>query len=127
MRIFGRKFDDKKVKKNVYTAVLVALIIWFVYRFIMVAIESRMTVFNPVRDAGQNGTPIETGRGVCAPNCARDKKSRAGGQLRMYQILLILIRGCMLCKRVAQTMVCKMFRFHAVDILFRYMPCVGNL
>jgi hypothetical protein len=60
MRIFGRKFDDKKVKKNVYTAVLVALIIWFVYRFVMVAIESRMTVFNPVRDAGQNGTPIET-------------------------------------------------------------------
>ena len=60
MRIFGRKFDDKKNKKNVYTAVLVALIIWFVYRFIMVAIESRMTVFNPVRDAGQNGTPIET-------------------------------------------------------------------
>lgn len=60
MRIFGRKFDDKKVKKNVYTAVLVALIIWFVYRFVMVAIESRMTVFNPVRDADQNGTPIET-------------------------------------------------------------------
>ena len=60
MRIFGRKFDEKKVKKNVYTAVLVVLIIWFVYRFIMVAIESRMTVFNPVRDAGQNGTPIET-------------------------------------------------------------------
>lgn len=60
MRIFGRKFDDKKVKKNLYTAVLVALIIWFVYRFVMVAIESRMTVFNPVRDANKNGTPVET-------------------------------------------------------------------
>ncbi len=60
MRIFGRKFDDKKVKKNVYTAVLVALIAWFIYRFVMVAIESRMVVFNPVRDANKNGTIVET-------------------------------------------------------------------
>jgi len=60
MKIFNRKFDDKKLKKNVYTAVLVVLVCWFVYRFVMVAIESRMVVFNPVRDANQNGTLVET-------------------------------------------------------------------
>ncbi|MBR6363988.1 MAG: hypothetical protein IKS08_02765 [Alphaproteobacteria bacterium] len=60
MKIFGKNYDDKKVKKIVYTAVFVAIILWFVYRFIMVAIESRMTVFNPIRDANKNGTLVET-------------------------------------------------------------------
>ena len=60
MKIFNRKFDDKKLNKNVYMAVLVVLVCWFVYRFVMVAIESRMVVFNPVRDANQNGTLVET-------------------------------------------------------------------
>lgn len=60
MKIFGREFDDKKLKKNLYTAVLVVLVGWFVYRFVMVAIESRMVVFNPVRDANKNGTLVET-------------------------------------------------------------------
>lgn len=59
MKIFGKNFDDKKVKKFVYTAVFVVLIGWFVFRFIMVAIESRMTVFNPARVVNQNGTLIE--------------------------------------------------------------------
>ena len=60
MKFFGRNFDDKKLNKNLYTAVLVLLIGWFVYRFVMVAIESRMVVFNPVRDANKNGTLVET-------------------------------------------------------------------
>ena len=60
MKIFGKKFNDKKVKKNVYTAVLGVLILWFIYRFVMVAIESRMDVFNPVRDAEQKGIVVET-------------------------------------------------------------------
>ena len=60
MKILGREFDDKKLKKNLYTAVLVVLAGWFVYRFVMVAIESRMVVFNPVRDANKNGTLVET-------------------------------------------------------------------
>jgi len=60
MKIFGKKFNDKKVKKNFYTAVLVVLALWFVYRFVMVAIESRMTVFNPFRDAEQNGILVDT-------------------------------------------------------------------
>ena len=60
MKIFNRKFDDKRLKKNIYTAVLVVLVGWFIYRFVMVAIESRMVVFNPVRDANQNGTLVET-------------------------------------------------------------------
>ena len=60
MKLFGRDFNDKKLNKNIYTAVLVVLIGWFVYRFVMVAIESRMVVFNPVRDANKNGTLVET-------------------------------------------------------------------
>lgn len=60
MRILDKNFDDKKIKKIIYTAVLGVLAIWFIYRFIMVAIESRMVVFNPVRDAGQNGIVVDT-------------------------------------------------------------------
>ena len=60
MKILNREFDDKKVKKNVYTAVLVVLVAWFIYRFVMVAIESRMVVFNPIRDANKNGILVET-------------------------------------------------------------------
>jgi hypothetical protein len=60
MKILNREFDDKKLKKNLYTAVLVLLVGWFIYRFVMVAIESRMVVFNPVRDANKNGTLVET-------------------------------------------------------------------
>ena len=60
MKIFGKKFDDKKLKKNVYTVVLGVLAIWFIYRFVMVAIESRMVVFNPMRAAGQNGIIVDT-------------------------------------------------------------------
>ena len=60
MKIMGSEFDEKKLKKNVYTAVLVVLVGWFIYRFVMVAIESRMVVFNPVRDANKNGVLVET-------------------------------------------------------------------
>lgn len=60
MNMFGKKFSDKKIKKIVYTSVFVVLAIWFLYRFVMVAIESRMVVFNPVRDAGQNGIVVDT-------------------------------------------------------------------
>ncbi len=60
MKILGKNFDDKKTKKFLYTAVLGVLAIWFIYRFIMVAIESHMVVFNPVRDAGQNGIAVDT-------------------------------------------------------------------
>lgn len=60
MKILGRNFDDKKLKKNVYTAVFVVLVGWFIYRFVIVAIESRMVVFNPIRDANKNGTLVET-------------------------------------------------------------------
>ncbi|MBP5485115.1 MAG: hypothetical protein J6Y07_00185 [Alphaproteobacteria bacterium] len=59
MKILGKNFDDKKTKKIVYTAVLGVLAVWFIYRFVMVAIESRMVVFNPGRDAGQNGIVVD--------------------------------------------------------------------
>ena len=60
MRILNKNFDDKKIKKIAYTAVFVALIGWFVFRFVMVAIESRMVVFNPVRDSNKNGTLVDS-------------------------------------------------------------------
>lgn len=60
MKILGHEFDEKKLKKNVYTAVLVVLAGWFIFRFVMVAIESRMVLFNPVRDANKNGVLVET-------------------------------------------------------------------
>jgi len=60
MKIFGKKIDDKKLKKNVYTAVLVVLALWFVYRFVMVAIEAHMNVFNPIRDVEKNGIVVDT-------------------------------------------------------------------
>jgi len=60
MKIFGKKFDDKKLKKNVYTAVFAVLVLWFIYRFVMVAIESRMVVFNPMRAAEQNGIVVDS-------------------------------------------------------------------
>lgn len=59
MNIFGRKFDDKKVKKIVCTAVLAVLAFWFIFRFVMVALESHMDVFNPMRDESKNGTLVE--------------------------------------------------------------------
>ena len=60
MKIFGKKFNDKKVNKTLWCAVIVGFAIWFVYRFIMVALESRMTVFNPVRDMQANGTLVSS-------------------------------------------------------------------
>lgn len=60
MKIFGKNYDDKKVKKIAYTAVYVAIAFWFVFRFVMVAIESRMVVFNPIRVAQSDGIIVET-------------------------------------------------------------------
>ena len=60
MKILGRNFDEKKLKKNVYTAVLVVLALWFVYRFVMVVVESRMVVFNPARDVERNGIVVDS-------------------------------------------------------------------
>lgn len=60
MKIFGKNFDDKKVKKIVYTAVFGALAFWFVFRFVMVALESKMEVFNPIREQNENGILVKT-------------------------------------------------------------------
>ncbi|MCR4917503.1 MAG: hypothetical protein K5912_00990 [Alphaproteobacteria bacterium] len=60
MKIFNKEYDDNKVKKIAYTAVAVALVGWFVFRFVMVVIENRMQVFNPVRDAKENGVLVES-------------------------------------------------------------------
>ena len=60
MKIFGKNYDDKKVKKIAYTAVYLAIAFWFVFRFVMVAMESRMVVFNPIRVAQSDGIIVET-------------------------------------------------------------------
>lgn len=60
MKIFGKKFNDKKLNKFLLYAVFGIVAVWFVYRFIMVAAESRMTVFNPARAAAENGVPVST-------------------------------------------------------------------
>lgn len=60
MKIFGKDFDEKRVKKIIYTAVFGALIFWFVFRVVMIALESKMDVFNPERDKNQNGLLVET-------------------------------------------------------------------
>ena len=57
MNFFVKLFND--IIKYVYTAVLDVLLIWFIYRFVMVAFESHMDVFNPMREEMQNGTLIE--------------------------------------------------------------------
>lgn len=58
--MFGKDFDEKRVKKIVYTVVFGALVFWFVFRFVMVALESKMDVFNPERDRNANGILVET-------------------------------------------------------------------
>ena len=60
MKIFGKNYDDKKIKKIVYAAVSVAIVGWFVFRFAMVAFESKIVVFNPIRVAAQDGIIVET-------------------------------------------------------------------
>ena len=60
MKIFGKNFDDIKSKKIVYTAVLAGLAVWFMYRFVMVGVESRMVVFNPIRESATNGVLVDT-------------------------------------------------------------------
>ena len=59
MKIFGKNFDDKKSKKILYTAVFAGLVVWFVYRFVMVGMESKMVVFNPIRESATNGILVD--------------------------------------------------------------------
>jgi len=47
-------------KKRIYIALVLALVLWFVYRFIMVGIENRRYVFNPSRAAAESGLVVET-------------------------------------------------------------------
>ena len=59
MKIFGKEYNNKKLKKIAYVAVAVALVAWFIFRFVMVIVENRLVVFNPVRDANENGTLVQ--------------------------------------------------------------------
>lgn len=47
-------------KKRIYVALVALLVLWFVYRFIMVGIESRRYVFNPSRAASESGLVVDT-------------------------------------------------------------------
>ena len=47
-------------KKRIYVAMLLLVVLWFVYRFVMVGIENRRFVFNPSRAAAENGLVVDT-------------------------------------------------------------------
>ncbi|MDE6571553.1 MAG: hypothetical protein K2L95_05065 [Alphaproteobacteria bacterium] len=48
-----------RTKKRMYAAGVVLLVAWVVFRFAMVAAQNRMFVFNPTRDAAENGAVVE--------------------------------------------------------------------
>lgn len=52
--------ENPRAKKFFSIAVIVAVALWFVFRFVMVALESRMSVFNPIREIKQSGAIVET-------------------------------------------------------------------
>lgn len=46
-------------KKRIYLGLVFLIVLWFVYRFVMVGIESRRYVFNPSRAAAESGLMID--------------------------------------------------------------------
>ena len=60
MNLWNKISNNKKIKKIFTRLFWVAIIGWFVFRFVMVAMESKMVVFNPIRDEKANGTPVGT-------------------------------------------------------------------
>lgn len=67
MNKITEKFTDLKAwahrprnKKRIYIAMVMLLVLWFVYRFAMVAIENHRFVFNPSRAAAESGLVIDT-------------------------------------------------------------------
>lgn len=47
-------------KKRIYLAMLLLVVLWFVYRFVMVGIENRRLVFNPSRAVAESGLVVDT-------------------------------------------------------------------
>lgn len=47
-------------KKRIYLGLVFLIVLWFVYRFVMVGIENRRYVFNPSRVAAENGLIVQT-------------------------------------------------------------------
>lgn len=47
-------------KKRIYLAMLLLVVLWFVYRFVMVGIENHRFVFNPSRVATESGLVVDT-------------------------------------------------------------------
>lgn len=67
MNKITEKFTDLKAwahrprnKKRIYIAMVALLVLWFVYRFVMVAVENHRFVFNPSRAAAESGLVIDT-------------------------------------------------------------------
>ena len=47
-----------RTKKWLYAGLALILALWVVFRFVMVGVENRRFVFNPARDALENGVPV---------------------------------------------------------------------
>ncbi len=47
-----------RIKKVFYIACMAIMVLWVIYRFVSVALESRRDVFNTARDAAVNGVPV---------------------------------------------------------------------
>lgn len=60
MEKIKKYFETPKVKKYLRIAIIAAVAFWFLFRFVMVALESRMTVFNPIREIKSSGVIVET-------------------------------------------------------------------
>ena len=53
-------FKSQRTKRIIYITCAVILVGWVVFRFVMIASENKMDVFNAARDAAQNGVPVHT-------------------------------------------------------------------
>lgn len=60
MKNISKILGNKKYKKIFYTVVFAVCAGWFIFRFIMVALESNQVVFNPIRDANENGIIVNS-------------------------------------------------------------------
>ena len=60
MEKIKKYFETPKAKKYLRIAIIVGVVFWFLFRFVMVALESRMTVFNPIRELQSTGAIVDT-------------------------------------------------------------------
>ncbi|MBR1380407.1 MAG: hypothetical protein IJ560_02355 [Alphaproteobacteria bacterium] len=82
-----------RIKKFVYVACVCAVVLWIIYRFVAIAIEGRMDVFNAARDADVNGAPVmvmtahETNGVLREPMFVRSNRAYiSGGRIGLFRV-----------------------------------------